>query len=71
VAAKVAVWYWQNRVAPYVQDFSDTRGVTKRINPGLQGLQDRQSNFQDYQQQMAAVAQPTRVAAVAQPGVAV
>ena len=71
VAAKVAVWYWQNRVAPYVQDFSDTRGVTKRINPGLQGLQDRQSNFQDYQQQVASAAQPTRVAAVAQPGAAV
>ena len=70
VAAKIAVWYWQNRVAPYVQDFSDTRGVTKRINPGLQGLQDRQSNFQDYQQQVASAAQPTRVAAVAQPGVA-
>jgi putative chitinase len=58
VAAKIAVWYWQNRVAPYVQDFSDTRGVTKRINPGLQGLQDRQSNFKDYQQQVASVAQP-------------
>ena len=58
VAAKIAVWYWQNRVAPYVQDFSDTRGVTKRINPGLQGLQDRQSNFKDYQQQVTAVAQP-------------
>jgi putative chitinase len=64
VAAKIAVWYWQNRVAPYVQDFSDTRGVTKRINPGLQGLQDRQSNFKDYQQQVATVAQP----ATTQPG---
>ena len=66
VAAKVAVWYWQNRVAPYVQDFSDTRGVTKRINPGLQGLQDRQANFQDYQQQVAAVAPTTKVASAPQ-----
>jgi predicted chitinase len=66
IAAKIAVWYWQNRVAPYVQDFSDTRGVTKRINPGLQGLQDRQSNFKDYQQQVASV--KPRVAA---PGAAV
>ena len=62
VAAKIAVWYWQNRVAPYVQDFSDTRGVTKRINPGLQGLQDRQSNFDEYQQQVASVAQPKAAA---------
>jgi len=71
VAAKVAVWYWQNRVKPYVQDFSDTRGVTKRINPGLQGLQDRVDNFKDYQQQTATVAAPpARVAAApqAQPG---
>jgi len=36
--------------------------VTKRINPGLQGLQDRESNFKDYQQQMAAVAPPAKVA---------
>jgi putative chitinase len=55
IAAKIAVWYWQNRVTPYVQDFSDTRSVTKRINPGLQGLQDRAENFKDYQQQTAAV----------------
>jgi putative chitinase len=67
VAAKIAVWYWQNRVAPYVQDFSDTRGVTKRINPGLKGLQDRQSNFNDYQQQVSSTAQPR----TAQPGTAV
>jgi predicted chitinase len=70
--AKIAVWYWQNRVTPYVQNFSDTRSVTKRINPGLQGLQDRESNFKDYQQQAAAAApQPARVAAAAPTGAAV
>ena len=58
VAAKVAVWYWQSRVQPRVQDFADTKLVTKQINPGLKGLADRQSNFKDYQQQVAAVAQP-------------
>jgi putative chitinase len=63
VAAKIAVWYWQNRVSPYVQDFSDTRGVTKRINPGLAGLQDRVENFKDYQQQVAGAAAPVKVAA--------
>ena len=71
VAAKIAVWYWQNRVTPYVQNFADTRSVTKRINPGLQGLQDREENFKDYQQQTATVAAPpARVAAApqAQPG---
>jgi len=66
VAAKIAVWYWQNRVSPYVQDFSDTRGVTKRINPGLAGLQDRVENFKDYQQQVAGAAAPVKVAAAPQ-----
>jgi hypothetical protein len=46
-----------------VQDFSDTRGVTKRINPGLAGLQDRVENFKDYQQQVAGAAAPVKVAA--------
>jgi len=63
VAAKIAVWYWQNRVSPYVQNFSDTRSVTKRINPGLAGLQDRAENFKDYQQQVAGAAAPVKVAA--------
>jgi predicted chitinase len=49
VAAKIAVWYWQSRVQPRVQDFADTRQVTKQINPGLAGLQDRIATFKDYQ----------------------
>jgi putative chitinase len=45
VAAQVAVWYWQNRVAPRVSDFADTRAVTRPINPGLRGLEDRHDRF--------------------------
>jgi predicted chitinase len=48
VAAKIAIWYWNSRVKPHVTDFNDTKAVTKRINPGLSGLQDRHENFQDY-----------------------
>lgn len=48
VAAKIAIWYWNSRVKPHVSDFTDTKAVTKRINPGLKGLQDRHDNFQDY-----------------------
>lgn len=50
IAAKIAVWYWTTRVRPYVKDFRDTTTVTKYINPGLKGLQDRQQNFQNYLQ---------------------
>lgn len=48
VAARIAVWYWKTRVKPNVQNFADTTQVTKYINPGLRGLQDRHSNFLDY-----------------------
>jgi len=49
VAAKVAVWYWQNRVAPKIKDFSNTGDVTKKINPASKGLQSRQDQFKSYQ----------------------
>jgi predicted chitinase len=49
VAAKVAVWYWQNRVAPKIKDFSNTGAVTKKINPASKGLQSRQDQFKSFQ----------------------
>jgi predicted chitinase len=48
VAAKVAVWFWQNRVQPRVDDFYDTRAATKPINSGLKGLEDRKEKFKDF-----------------------
>ncbi len=48
VASKIAVWYWNSRVKPHVQDFTDTRAVTRKINPAVKGLDDRDSNFKDY-----------------------
>lgn len=49
VAAKVAVWYWKNRVAPKVDSFKDTQDVTKQINPGLKHLDKRQSKQKAFQ----------------------
>lgn len=49
VAAKVAVWYWKNRVAPKIKDFSNTSAVTKKINPASKGLQSRKDQFKSYQ----------------------
>jgi predicted chitinase len=48
VAAKIAVWFWQSRVQPKVDNYNDVRAVTKPINPGLNGLQDRKDSFQDF-----------------------
>lgn len=53
VAAKVAVWYWNTRVKPSVNNFNDTTAVTKKINPALRGLEDRHENFLDYKKMLA------------------
>lgn len=45
VAAKVAVWYWQNRVAPKVNNFNNTQEVTRPINSALRGIDDRVNKF--------------------------
>ncbi len=48
IAAKIAIWYWNTRVKPKVDNFQDTRLVTKLINPGLHGLDKRHANFNNY-----------------------
>jgi len=48
VAAKIAVWYWQTRVKPSINNFNDTKAVTQKINPAGKGLEDRHANFVDY-----------------------
>lgn len=48
VAAKIAVWYWQTRVKPGIQNFADTQAVTQKINPALRGVDSRHANFKDY-----------------------
>lgn len=48
VAAKVAVWFWQNRVQPRVDDFNNTAAATKPINKGLKGLEQRKEKFSDF-----------------------
>lgn len=55
VAARIAVWFWKNRVQPNVSNFHDTPQATKPINPGMKGLQDRDVKFRSMKQ---ALAQP-------------
>ena len=55
VAAKIAIWFWKLRVQPNVDDFSNVRDVTKPINPGMRGLEDRKSNFKDYKTMVASL----------------
>ena len=57
VAAKVAVWYWNDRVVPKVTNFADTASATKPINGGTNGLSDRTNKYADI---MALMQQPRR-----------
>jgi len=45
IGALTAIWYWKNRVRPKVDDFSDVKDVTKAINSGMKGLEDRTRRF--------------------------
>lgn len=56
IAAKIAVWFWKDRVKPQVDNFNNTVQATKPINPGLKGLQDRQDKFAGMK---VAMAKPT------------
>jgi len=49
VAAKTSVWFWQNRVAPKVNNFKDTDAVTKKINPGMKHADQRQEKQKAFQ----------------------
>ena len=52
VAAKIALWYWNTRVKPGINNFEDTAAVTKKINPAAFGLEDRHANFMDYKKRI-------------------
>lgn len=48
VAAKIAVAYWRDRVPSQAAQQGDIQTVTKRINGGLNGLDDRSAKFRQY-----------------------
>ena len=50
VAAKVAVWYWKNRVATKVNDFTNTQATSHAINPRGRHADRRQVKFNQYRQ---------------------
>jgi predicted chitinase len=49
IAAKVAVWYWNSRVASKVDNFKNTADVTRTINPGMKHLDQRKEKQQAFQ----------------------
>lgn len=49
VAAKVSLWYWKTRVQPKITNFANTKAVTKKVNGGVNGLQDRTKLTKSFQ----------------------
>jgi predicted chitinase len=52
VAARVAIWFWNTRVRPNVTDWDDVSSVTRKINHAMQGLSDREANYQAYRKKL-------------------
>ena len=49
IATKVSIWYWNTRVKPRVANFNNTKQVTKKVNGGVNGLQDRTKLTKSFQ----------------------
>ena len=49
VAAKVAVWFWKQRVSNKAISYDNVKDVTKGINPGLKHLDQRGDKLKSFQ----------------------
>ena len=49
VAAKVAVWFWKERVSNKSISYDNVKDVTKGINPGLKHLDQRSDKLKSFQ----------------------
>jgi putative chitinase len=49
-AAKIAAWYWKNRVPPSARE--DVRSATEALNGKLYGLDDRRARFESWERRL-------------------
>jgi predicted chitinase len=49
VAVKVSLWYWKTRVQSKISNFNNIKAVTKKVNGGVNGLQDRTKLTKSFQ----------------------
>lgn len=49
-AAKIAAWYWKNRVPPSARE--DVRSATEALNGKLYGLDDRRERFESWERRL-------------------
>ena len=48
-AALTSLWYWMTFVHPKHKNFTNTKQVTKHINPGLKGQKNREQKAREWQ----------------------
>jgi putative chitinase len=52
IAATTAVYFWKTNVQPRISNFDDTKAITRIINGGYNGLDDRMMRFAAFKQDM-------------------
>jgi len=52
IALQIALWYWGWKVDRLTDNFSNVKGVTKLINGGYHGLEERTTAYSRYKQRM-------------------
>jgi putative chitinase len=52
IAAKTAAWFWQKYVQPKISNWDDVASITRIVNGGYNGLNDREARYAAYTQQM-------------------
>jgi len=51
IAAKTSVWYWKKNVQPRISNWDDVASITRIVNGGYNGLDDREARYAAYTQQ--------------------
>ena len=52
VGAKTSVWFWKTNVQPKVSNWDDVTAITKVVNGGYNGLEDRKMRYAAFTQAM-------------------
>jgi putative chitinase len=51
IAAKTSIWYWKKHVQPRISNWDDVASITRIVNGGYNGLDDREARYAAYTQQ--------------------